>query len=254
MPISKSNTPRISIITVVYNAESLIESTILSSININYKNKEYIIIDGDSKDNTKNIIERYKEHIDLYISEPDKGIYDAMNKGIKKSTGDWIILMNAGDVFNGQDVFDNINFMHSDMIEIYYSDTILTNNSLSEIEVARVENRRFIHQSFLYKKTLHDKYGYYLINKKLSISDYLFFSDIWSKNNSEKIEKPISIFLCGGLSSNDQHFYQKIGVDILYNNTQPYIAAFKILTYPLYKKIMQLNSKIKITWKNKGIL
>jgi len=91
--------PKISIVTVVYNNKIGLERTIQSVINQTYQNKEFIVIDGGSTDGTLNIVEKYKKHIDHFISEPDKGIYDAMNKGIKLATGAWINFMNSGDTF-----------------------------------------------------------------------------------------------------------------------------------------------------------
>ncbi len=92
--------PKLSIITVTYNAEALVEKTILSVINQKYPNLEYIIIDGKSKDNTLNIVNKYKSEIATIISEKDKNLYHAMNKGIACATGDYINFMNAGDVIN----------------------------------------------------------------------------------------------------------------------------------------------------------
>lgn len=88
---------KISIITVVYNAAGTIERTIKSVIDQSYKNIEYIIIDGGSTDGTLDIIARYHSKLAYFVSEPDKGIYDAMNKGIKKASGDTIGLLNADD-------------------------------------------------------------------------------------------------------------------------------------------------------------
>ena len=88
------NDPLISIVTVSYNAVATIEQTILSVINQTYPNIEYIIIDGGSKDGTIDIIRKYADQIAYWVSEPDEGIYDAMNKGIKIATGEWINFMN----------------------------------------------------------------------------------------------------------------------------------------------------------------
>ena len=89
--------PRFSIITVTFNAGKVLEDTIMSVIAQTYKGIEYIIVDGGSKDNTLDIVHKYKEHIAQAISEPDKGLYDAMNKGIRMATGDYLCFLNAGD-------------------------------------------------------------------------------------------------------------------------------------------------------------
>ena len=90
---------KITIITVAKNSEKYLEENILSIFNQTYKNYEHIIIDGDSKDQTKNIILKHKDKISYSISEPDKGLYFAMNKGIKKATGDVIGILNSDDIY-----------------------------------------------------------------------------------------------------------------------------------------------------------
>tara|TARA_X000001036_G_scaffold21056_1_gene17687 strand:+ start:378 stop:1112 length:735 start_codon:yes stop_codon:yes gene_type:complete len=92
------NKPLITIITVVLNDEENIESTIQSVLNQKYDNIQYVIIDGDSKDNTKKIIEKYKDKIDTFVTEKDKGIYDAFNKGLRLAKGDLLGFVNSGDV------------------------------------------------------------------------------------------------------------------------------------------------------------
>lgn len=92
--------PKFSVITVTYNAAKTLEDTIQSVINQTYKNVEYIIIDGKSTDGTLALIEEYREHIHLWVSEPDKGLYDAMNKGIRLASGDYLCFLNAGDTFH----------------------------------------------------------------------------------------------------------------------------------------------------------
>jgi len=99
--------PHISIITVVYNAESLIEKTIQSVIDQQYEGIEFIVIDGGSSDNTVNIIKKYEKYIDYWISESDRGIYDAMNKGIDVAKGRGLLFLNAGDYLAGKVISEN---------------------------------------------------------------------------------------------------------------------------------------------------
>ena len=99
---------QISIITISFNAKDDLEITIQSVLNQNYPNIEYIIIDGGSSDGTIDIIKKYEDKISYWISEKDNGIYDAMNKGIKKATGDGLLFLNAGDYFVGQVITTDI--------------------------------------------------------------------------------------------------------------------------------------------------
>ena len=118
---------KISIVTVTYNCASIIENTILSCITQDYDNKEYIIIDGNSSDGTLEVIKRYSTAIDYFISEPDSGIYDAMNKGLNIATGDWIFFLNAGDKFYSSntlsDIFHMLNADADAVVCDYYSIT-----------------------------------------------------------------------------------------------------------------------------------
>lgn len=114
--------PKISVITICYNAVESIEKTILSVLNQTYNNIEFIVVDGASTDGTIEIVNKYKEKISHFISEPDKGIYDAMNKGIKAANGEWINFMNAGDTFYSKNsVSLMINkFLRDGNIDVYY--------------------------------------------------------------------------------------------------------------------------------------
>ena len=100
--------PLISLITVCYNAESLIENTLKSAVSQTYKHFELVIIDGGSTDNTVEVAKKFHPYIGTLISEPDKGIYDAMNKGIKAAKGEWLYFLNAGDSFYDDRVLESI--------------------------------------------------------------------------------------------------------------------------------------------------
>lgn len=106
--MKKQNNPLISVVTVSYNAVATIEQTILSVINQIYSNLEYVIIDGGSTDGTVDIIKKYADRIAYWVSEPDEGIYDAMNKGVSCATGDWVNFMNSGDEFYDEAVLEEV--------------------------------------------------------------------------------------------------------------------------------------------------
>ena len=99
--------PLITVVTVVFNGEKFLEETILSVVNQTYDNVEYIVIDGSSTDGTLDIIRTYEHAIDYWVSEKDKGIYDAMNKGIDLAMGEWVNFMNCGDIFLNTHVVAN---------------------------------------------------------------------------------------------------------------------------------------------------
>ena len=100
--------PTISVITVVYNAVDLLEGTIQSVLNQSYPHIEYVIVDGASTDGTLDLIKKYQDRVDTWISEPDKGLYDAMNKGLSLATGDYVWFVNAGDQITGPEIVEQM--------------------------------------------------------------------------------------------------------------------------------------------------
>jgi glycosyltransferase involved in cell wall biosynthesis len=98
----------VTVVTVVYNGASTLEATLRSVIGQTHRNIEYIVVDGGSLDGTVDIIRKYEQHIDCWVSERDEGIYNAMNKGIELSTGDWICFMNAGDQFHSPTTLEHV--------------------------------------------------------------------------------------------------------------------------------------------------
>src|SRR5258707_14825723 len=99
---------KISVITGVYNAQNTIAKCIESILKQSFKNVQYIIVDGGSTDDTLKIIEKYRHQIDLIVSEPDKGVYDAMNKGITLATGDIVGTLNADDYYASDDILRQV--------------------------------------------------------------------------------------------------------------------------------------------------
>jgi glycosyltransferase involved in cell wall biosynthesis len=119
--------PKFSIITVTYNAEKVLEDTIQSVIFQTYRNVEYIIVDGASKDHTLEIVNKYHNRINKVISEPDKGLYDAMNKGIQLATGNYLCFLNAGDKFHDSETLQKIvhTLKGQELPDVIYGETAI---------------------------------------------------------------------------------------------------------------------------------
>lgn len=161
-----------SIITVVYNSVDAIKSTIESVINQSFKDFEYLIIDGGSVDGTLQVIQNYSGKINKVISEPDKGIYDAMNKGVLLASGSYILFMNAGDVFVHPNTLKHVSQFSVDDYSVLYGNTILfdSETSFEQKLIAKDLNCLWkslgycglCHQSVFVKRELLKKYPFSL--------------------------------------------------------------------------------------------
>lgn len=139
---------KITIVTVTYNCSNILEKTINSVISQDYANIEYIIIDGNSQDGTKNIINKYIDRIDTFISEPDKGIYDAMNKGLERATGDWVFFLNSGDIFCDNEVLSKVATHFKKETDVVWGNVkAIRNNQIIAIEYHTpfFKNNKFFH-------------------------------------------------------------------------------------------------------------
>lgn len=199
--------PLISIITVSYNAVSAIEQTILSVIHQNFEDYEYIIVDGGSTDGTVEIIKKYQDKITLWVSEPDKGIYYAMNKGIGLARGLWVNFMNAGDSFYDLNVFKSI-FSIPRITDVIYGDNMLCYSwsqiLLSPDEISKTTQYMvFGHQTTFTRRELLLKY---LFDCSYKIAaDYDFFFRVYRDGHRfEYVPMCVSRFSASdGVSTNN---------------------------------------------------
>lgn len=174
--------PIISVVTICYNAEEYIEATVKSVLQQTYSNIEYIVVDGNSKDNTLIIVNQYKEKIKKIISEPDKGIYDAMNKGIDLCSGDWCLFLNSGDYFYAKDTIQKAVELFNDNADVIYGDTEYRfdygNDVLKPKELEKVMDGAFCcHQSTFFKLDTLRKYKYDLSYK--IIADWVLYRKMY---------------------------------------------------------------------------
>ena len=161
-----------SIITVTYNAAGCLEQTIQSVISQSYSGIEYIIIDGHSHDGTQEIIRRYESQIARWISEPDKGLYDAMNKGLSLATGDYVWFINAGDLIYSNDTVQKIvNQLDKEQLpDIIYGETLMSDAQGNTLGMRRLKTPERLtwksfkmgmlvcHQSFIVKREIAETY------------------------------------------------------------------------------------------------
>lgn len=155
--------PLLSVITVCYNAKETIENTILSVIKQSYNNVEYVIIDGASTDGTLDLIKKYESKINYWISEPDKGIYDAMNKATKVATGDYLFFLNSDDIFYNNDVLSEFAAVLNSNNTIYYGDVMQVPGDKfygGIFSKWRLSYTNICHQAIFYPKIVFKNYSY----------------------------------------------------------------------------------------------
>ncbi len=174
---------KVSVITVCFNSASTIEDTIKSVINQSYPNIEYVIIDGGSTDGTPEIIKKYHKNIAYWVSEKDKGIYDAMNKGIRAATGDVVSILNSDDMYDSDTVIEEVvRILSEEGVDSCYGDALYVDRDNIDKavrywkagEFSRDNIRRGwmpCHPAFFVKKEVYDKYGIFRIDLPV-VADY----------------------------------------------------------------------------------
>lgn len=243
---SPNNVPVISIITVSFHSEKEIEKTIKSVINQTYPYIEYIIIDGGSTDGTLDIIKKYAKHISYWISEPDKGIYDAMNKGIDKATGKWINFMNCGDTFYDNHVIENVVHRINENSDIIYGDTHLIysfgNYKLKGGKVSEQQYMPFCHQSSFSNSKLMKLYGFDL-KYKICADKNFFYQAYIHHAKYEYVDLIISNYEAeNGISANNlQKASYEMG--LIEGKTHHLTWKLKYFFISIYSKVLDFTKR-----------
>lgn len=222
----------ISVITVVRNGASTIEQTILSVINQDYSGLEYIVIDGVSTDGTLEILHKYADRISQIKSEPDAGIYDAMNKGISVAKGDWVYFLGCDDIFNENTTLSQI-FLNQDYInyDVIYGNVLFAQTNRifdGEFDYDKHALKSICQQAIFYRKILFQKFGYFN-TEYLSASDYIFNINVFCSNFERwlYINVIVAKYNETGVSSYvyDKK-YQERNFAIRYDIFRPYVSEF----------------------------
>jgi glycosyltransferase len=235
---------KISVITVCYNSQETIENTILSVINQTYSDIEYIVIDGNSTDRTLEIIDKYKDRINYFVSEPDSGMYNAMNKGIKAATGDYVYILNSDDTFYNENTIKNfVEAASNEIFEVFIGNLIFieTDRKTPIIKFDEVDKMSMYYfglhqQALFYNRTIFEKYGYLSENYKLAsdivwLYDRLFFEKY--KLKIKYLNQIFCNFKIGGRSNNESH--KILSTKERSMITQKYLNQFQMKIYEIYK-------------------
>lgn len=245
---------KISIITVVYNNEKTILDAMQSVLSQTYKNIEYIVIDGGSKDNTVNLISNYKDKLGYFVTEKDNGLYDAMNKGIKASNGDVIGILNSDDLYQDLDVISDVMkyFIDDKNLDILYGDLVyVKNNDITKVvrnwKSKSYHNRFFEnanvppHPSLFVKKSVYNEAGLFDLDYKIA-ADYEIMLRIFKKYNfkSKYVQRLIVRMRLGGASNASISSVIKQNKEVLNawkkNNLK---KPFYLMPLRVFKKLLQ---------------
>ena len=228
---------KLSIITVVYNNQKTIENAIQSVLSQSYQNLEYIIIDGKSTDGTIEIINSYRDKISFIISESDRGIYDAMNKGIALASGDIIGLLNSDDLYADNEVLkDVMSYFHSDeKLDILYGDLVYVKRDRTNKIVRKWISRQYFplfyergnvppHPTLFVRSKVYKEAGVFILSYKLA-ADYEFMLRVFKK-----------------------HYYK-----IKYINRMMILMRLGGATNMSFKNILKGNQEILLAWKSNNL-
>ncbi len=254
-----NNSIKLSLITVCYNAEKLIEETLQSAIEQSFRNFELVIVDGGSKDKTLEKVEAFRPYIGALISEKDKGIYDAVNKGIKAAKGEYVYFLNAGDSFYHkdvlQDIFTNASLTHADLI---YGKVETKNEptGVNYITGKPVEFPMFYshypicHQATFAKRSLFNEVGFFNIEYSL-VADGEWFIRVFKSVQTEKVftDTIIAYYDIQGATYHKRMKGYREYIEVGFKHFPLSVALFNLAMYPvIWLKVWFIRSFQHMTW------
>ena len=241
---------KVSIITVTFNADKTIGDTIRSVLNQSYQDIEYILVDGASIDNTINIIQSFADSDQriMWISEIDNGLYDAMNKGIKMATGDFVGILNADDFFSSNDVIASVvdAFKENSEIDAIYGDVqFISPNNLKKVirkyssSIFRPSLFRWgfmpAHPTFYCRRELFERFGYYRLDFKIAADYELLVRFIYvNKIKIKNLKKTLVLMRVGGKSTQSFMSTTIINIEIIKACKQNGIYTNPLMLYCRY--------------------
>lgn len=238
-------TKKIAIITINYNDCLGLQKTFDSVFSQTYRDFEFVVVDGGSTDGSKELIQKHKDKVSQWVSEKDRGVFHAMNKGIRMASAEFVIFMNSGDIFNASTTLDEVIPDLTADYDIYYGDNYKESPSSKRLKTYPEKlNFSFFytssinHQSTFIRRSLFEKYFYYNENYKIA-SDWEFFVYTICHQNVpyRYLKKTIAIYDFTGMSSNPKNS------DLFRNEKMLTIEKFFPAFVDDYKNVSEVNSK-----------
>jgi glycosyltransferase involved in cell wall biosynthesis len=246
---------RLSIITINKNNAAGLEKTIQSVVAQTFDDFEYIVIDGNSNDGSVEIIKKYADNLDYWVSENDSGVYNAMNKGIREARGDYCLFLNSGDILISPRTLQNVFEEIDGSVDIYYSDCKNNDNSYDKnpdhLDITTLIAKNINHQNSLIRRSLFIKHGFYNENLRY-VSDWEFWlKELWLyKTQFMHIKTNISVYDLHGISSTDsigREFEKETVCKKIFNEFSELVLELKKYQQSVYGDII-------INWGNTKFL
>ncbi|RZK12549.1 MAG: glycosyltransferase [Flavobacterium sp.] len=209
--------PKLSVVTVNLNNAAGLRKTMQSVFSQTFSDREYIIIDGGSIDGSKEILKQYSDKLSYWVSEKDKGIYNAMNKGIIQSRAEYILFLNSGDYFVDREVLTNaVSIMKSNPADIYYGNIVIEHENgklVSKkhpkvISLDFLENETINHQASLIRRSLFDDMGLYDLRYSMAADHAFYVKALLKQTPFHHINQDMVFYQLDGISSKNFDRYK----------------------------------------------
>jgi glycosyltransferase involved in cell wall biosynthesis len=240
--------PKISVVTICFQAERFIRTTIESVLAHQYPNIEYIVIDGGSKDSTPQIIKEYESRLGWWVSEPDRGVSDAFNKGILRHTGDFICFLNAGDYFFSKSSLAELLSKTDPTAEIIYGKTRVTFNPpfygytdrIVGADVRSIHKLPTAHQAMLYSRRIWERFGVFSLDYRYAMDyeHYLRYRKVarYSFADVIVVERPLTPAR-NSFGSGTRTYREYLKADIAHRNPGIVFNLAKLLRYKVKRRL-----------------
>ena len=250
---------KISIITVNRNNLDGLRATVNSVKQQSFHDYEWIVIDGGSQDGCRQLIEENQSHFSYWVSEPDKGIYNAMNKGIAQAKGDYVFFLNSGDILTTNDILTDVcSYLTTDIVVGYVSSNGQTSGLRhQDFSIADLYNYSFPHQASFIRRDLFSRFGMY-DEQWAIVADWAFFIDtvVFGHTQVSFMPKVVSELQNGGVSSDSSRRSaeaqklreQKFG-PLWQNDLQNALSLKEVLSHPLTKRLYALIYRLRMLLK-----